>query len=100
MSGVPAGVSLERVSSRGTWGADNPTSPARGALVTDLIGRIAVFPLVLGSTDQPPPRNAVPDRFTDFSRFLTRLSPHFFHFFEGRKNGLLPLGGWAVSGRD
>ena len=53
MSGVPAGVSLESVSSRGTWGADNPTSPERGPLVTDLIGRIAVFPLVLGSTAQP-----------------------------------------------
>jgi hypothetical protein len=52
-SGVPASVSPESVSSRGTWGADNPTSPERGPLVTDLLGRIAVFPLVLGSTAQP-----------------------------------------------
>jgi hypothetical protein len=53
MSGVPASDSLESVSSRGTWDADDRTSPARGPLVTDLVGKIAAFPLVLGSATQP-----------------------------------------------
>jgi hypothetical protein len=50
MSGSPAGDSPESVSSRGTGDADDPTSPGRGPLVTDLVGKIAGFPLVLGST--------------------------------------------------
>jgi hypothetical protein len=53
MSGVPASESLESVSSRGTGDADDPTSDGRGPLVTDLVGKIAAFPLVLGSTTPP-----------------------------------------------
>ena len=51
MSGFPASDSLESVSSRGA--GDAPTSHVRGPLVTDLVGKVAAFPLVLGSTAQP-----------------------------------------------
>ena len=53
LTSVPASDSLESVSSRGAWDADDRTSPERALLVTDLAGRTAAFPLVLGSTAHP-----------------------------------------------
>jgi hypothetical protein len=87
ISGVPASDSRENVSSRGTWDADNPTSPERGPLVSDLIGRIAVFPLVLGSTAQPLRVMPFPIVSRIFHDFLRVCHSNFFHFFEGRKKG-------------
>jgi hypothetical protein len=50
LANVPASDSLVSVSSRDAWDADDPTSREVGPLVTDLIGKTAAFPLVLGST--------------------------------------------------
>jgi hypothetical protein len=86
LASVPASDSLESVSSRGTWDADDPTSPERGPLVTGLVGRMAAFPLVLGSTAQP--LRLIHSRlfhevFTISSVFVTRI----FHLFKGPKKG-------------
>jgi hypothetical protein len=84
MSGVPATDSLERVSSRGTGDADDPISHGRGPLVADLVGRIAAFPLVLGSTAQPSAwchSRSFHEFFTISSVFVTP----FFHFLSRRK---------------
>jgi len=67
MSGFPASDSLESVSSRGA--GDAPTSHVRGPLVTDLVGKVAAFPLVLGSTAQPLPRDTSPIVSRNFHDF-------------------------------
>jgi hypothetical protein len=87
MSGIPASDSLESVSSRGTGDADDPTSHGRGPLVTDLVGKIAAFRLVLGSTAQPLSAwrhsQSFHEVFTDSNAFVTQ----FFHFSEVLKKG-------------
>ena len=88
MSGVSACDSRESASSRGTWDADNPTSPERGPLVTDLIGRIAVFPLVLGSTVQPLRVMPFPIVSRIFHDFLRVCHPNFFISSKVAKKGV------------
>jgi hypothetical protein len=98
ISGVPASDSRQSVSSRGTGDADDPSSPERGPLVTDLVGKIAAFPLVLGSTAQPLrvlPFPIVSRIFHDFQRVC---HPNFFIFSKISKR-LLPLSGSAVTRR-
>lgn len=77
MSGVPAGDSPESASSRGTEDADGPASHRRGPPVTDLVGKIAVVPLVPGSTAQP----SRVSHSRSFHGFFTISSVFVTHFF-------------------